>query len=166
LHIANVDDLQTRELGMGEEFRVKLGGVYKDRIGGKHGPLFDNNDPVYPFTDGIGSWTAEGRFVFEGDEVDSDLIEELPASAPAAPGEPRCLRVSVWFGFAPVVADVVAHGREGPVDIKFASLEPKSYPGRISLEREELEKLAIVRSTGPITLLAAIEERALEEAFA
>jgi hypothetical protein len=78
----------------------------------------------------------------------------------------RSLRVSIWFSFAPAVADVSVEAETGVVKIASAWLEPKASQGRISLEAEDLDKLAVIRRDGPMTLREALEVRAREEAFA
>lgn len=166
---------------MGEGLQLRVGEYYRDRAGRVKGPLLDNNDAAYPFTDGsTSSWTGTGQFCIGSEEMNSDLIEEVGAPAippvaatgpdpvdmaPAHDGEARRLRVSVWFAFAPVTADVTVHP-DKRVDVNFAALEPRAFPGRIALDAADLDKLAIIRSTGHIPLRGAIEARALEEAFA
>jgi hypothetical protein len=79
--------------------------------------------------------------------------------------ETRSLRVSVWFAFAPAVAEVTVTRDGTEVKIGQAWLEPKNAQGRLGLDAEDLDRIGIFRAAGPTTLREAFELRAREEAF-
>ncbi|MGO8269226.1 hypothetical protein ACC862_23990 [Rhizobium ruizarguesonis] len=82
----------------------------------------------------------------------------------APQNETRTLRVSVWLGFASASAEVSVAGEAGAVTIHNAWVENVGAP--LTLKASDLDRLGLMRAAGPVTLRAAIEGRAREEAFA
>lgn len=88
----------------------------------------------------------------------------LQVEPAASTGEPRKLRVSVWCGFAHILADVtVEPGTTMPVTIDAAFVDHRSTH---HLTSPTLDRIGVKRASGFASLREAIEARAREEAFA
>lgn len=87
---------------------------------------------------------------------------EPRATEPEPNAERRSLTVSVWCGeLGLLVADVVVSQ-----DVRVSGAYIENELGTIALDDSALDKLAIKRQSGFVSLRSAVEARAREEAFA
>lgn len=84
------------------------------------------------------------------------------ATEPGPVAERRSLTVSVWCGeLGLLVADVIVSQ-----DVRVSGAYFENELGTLALGDSALDKLAIKRQTGFVSLRSAVEARAREEAFA